>query len=173
MSLKIFLSNRRQRWLFTLALILLLSSACAPQAPLQITDISVTPDPLIGQTATLHIEVMSKFDEPEAAIIVDLPPGVKLMGGDLLWEGSLTANQPQSHEISLCVIYEGDWRLNIETYSIQAENSSYSDSETLHLITTRDTVRVVPGGAYRITQPPEGMVHPTSVPETPPAEICP
>jgi len=158
-----------------LGLLILFLNACTPSiAPLQITDISISPDPIIGQTATLHIEVMSKYDEPDAAIIVDLPPGVKLMDGELLWEGSLTANQPQTHELSLCVLYEGDWRLNIETYSIFPENGSYEDSETLHLITTGDTVRVVPGGAYRITQPPGGMpLFPTSVPETPPADICP
>ena len=167
-----FLNTRKK--LAGLCLALLWLSACGPQAPLQITDLSVDGEPLIGEVVTLHIEVKSMFDEPDAAIIVDLPPGVKLMDGELLWEGSLRANQPQTHELSLCVLYEGDWRLNIETYSILSENSSYEDSETLHLITTGDTVRVVPGGAYRITQPPEGMVlFPPSLPETPPADVCP
>ena len=156
------------------ALISIALTACEtpPQFPLKITDISVRPDPLMGQTATLHVEVMSTRDEPDAAIIISLPPGVKLMRGELLWEGSLTANQPQTHEISLCVLYEGDWELNIETYSLLSESGSYEDSETLHLITTADRVRVVPGAAYRITQPPGGMVHPTSVPQAPPADIC-
>ena len=158
-----------------LGLLILFLNACTPStAPLQLTDISISPDPIIGQTATLHIEVMSKYDEPDAAIIVDLPPGVKLMDGELLWEGSLTANQPQSHELSICVLYEGDWRLWMAAQSQIAENGFYGDTETLHLITTGDTVRVVPGGAYRITQPPGGMpLFPTPLPETPPADICP
>ena len=158
-----------------LGTLLVLLSACTPAtAPLQLTDISISPDPVIGQIATLHIEVMSKYDEPDAAIIVDLPPGVKLMDGELLWEGSLKANQPQTHEISICVLYEGDWRLWIATSSQLSENSTYGDTETLHFITTEDTVRVVPGGAYRITQPPGGMeVFPTDLPKTPPADICP
>lgn len=168
-------SRPHRVWLLALllAVLWLLVGGCTPPtAPLRITDISVTPDPIIGQTATLRVEVMSKYDEPNAAIIIDLPPGVKLMDGDLLWEGSLKANQPKTHEISICVLYEGDWRLWIAAQSQIAENSFYGDTETLHLITTGDTVRVVPGGAYRITQPPGGMVHPTDVPKTPPADIC-
>ena len=163
-------------WLVAiLGLILVTVNACSPpQVPLKITDISVHPDPVIGQVATLHVEVMSTKDEPDTSILIDLPPGVKLMKGELLWEGSLTANQPQTYEISFCVLYQGDWRLNIETYSLIPPNSGYEDSETLHLIATADTVRVVPGGEYRITQPPEGMVvFPTPLPETPPADICP
>ena len=148
----------------TLFLVLFVLAACTPAtAPLQITNISVTPDPVIGQTVTLRVEVMSRYDEPDAAIIIDLPPGVKLMDGELLWQGSLKANQPQTHEIAICVLYEGDWRLWIAAQSQVAENSFYGETETLHLITTGDTVRVVPGGAYRITQPPGGMVHPTDV----------
>lgn len=154
--------------------VLLVLGACtSSRAPLKISNISVHPDPIIGQTVTLSVEVVSSRDEPEAYIIIGLPPGVKHMGGDLSWEGSLSFNQPQSHEISICVLYEGDWRLGIRTYSILSENSSYQDYQTLHLITKGDSVRVVPGGEYRITQPPGGMVHPTDVPKTPPVDICP
>ncbi len=172
---KMNLTRAHRIWLPALLFVMLwLPAGCAvpPTAPLRITDISVAPEPVIGQTATLRVEVMSKYDEPDAAIIIDLPQGVKLMGGDILWEGSLKANQPQTHEISICVPYEGDWRLWMAAQSQIAENSFYGDTKTLHLIVTGDTVRVVPGGAYRITQPPGGMVHPTDVPKTPPANIC-
>lgn len=171
----LFSTNHYKRLVGGLLWLLVLLSACSPpKFPLRIVDASISPDPVIGQTATLHVEVMSTKDEPDTTIQIDLPPGIKLMTGELLWEGSLTANQSQSHEIAICVLYEGDWRLNIETYSLIPPNSGYEDSETLHLITTADTVRIVPGGAYRITQPPGGMVaFPTPLPETPPADICP
>ncbi len=162
-------------WLPALLFVILwLPAGCAvpPTAPLRITDISVAPEPVIGQTATLRVEVMSKYDEPDAAIAIYLPPGVKLMGGDILWEGSLKANQPQTHEISICVLYEGNWRLNIETYSRLSETSSYGDSEVLHIITSGNTAKAVYGKDYHFTQPPGGMVHPTDVPKTPPADIC-
>jgi hypothetical protein len=155
-----------------LILITLIACERPPEAPLQITDISVHPDPVIGQTANLRVEIMSPDDEKDITIIVTLPDGVKLMSGELEWKGSLTADQPQTHEFALCVLYEGDWRLHISTYSTFTPTSSYGDSETLHLITSANTVRVVPGMKYRITQPPGGMVLPTPVPQTPPTDIC-
>jgi hypothetical protein len=155
-----------------LILIPLIACERPPETPLQITDISVHPDPVIGQTATPRVEIASSDDEKDATIIVTLPDGVKLMSGELEWKGSLTADQPQAHEFELCVLYEGDWELHISTYSTFTPTDSYGDSETLHLITSADTVRVVPGRKYRITQPPGGMVHPTPVPQTPPADIC-
>ena len=160
--------------LLVIGLILVILTACErpPEAPLQITDISVHPDPVIGQTATLRVEITSLDDEKDVTIIVTLPNGVKLMSGKLEWKGSLIAGQPQSHEFALCALYEGDWRLHISTYSTLTPTSSYGDSETFHLITSEDTVRVVLGKNYRITQPPEGMpTFPTALPP-PPTDIC-
>jgi hypothetical protein len=115
-------SNKTKSTLETLlviGLILVTLTACErpPEAPLQITDISVHPDPVIGQTATLRVEVTSPDDEKDVTLIVTLPDGVKLMSGELEWNGSLIAGQPQSYEFALCVLYEGDWRLHISTYS--------------------------------------------------------
>jgi hypothetical protein len=163
------LTSRRYFWV----VILLLLAACAPHAPIRITDVSVHPDPLIGRTATAQIEITSSRDEQDVTIAVTLPDGVKLMSGELEWKGSLKANQSQTYEFALCVLYPGDWELYIRTYSLITPNNAYGDTETLHLITTTDTAQVVPGGRYTMTQPPGGMVHPTSVPQTPPTDICP
>jgi hypothetical protein len=38
---------------------------------------------------TLRVEVMSTHDEPDTTIAVQLPEGVKLVEGNLLWQGSL------------------------------------------------------------------------------------
>jgi hypothetical protein len=115
-------------------LALLLGACTQSQAPLRIKDISVMPDPVIGQTATLTVEFVSTNDELDVSFWIELPPGVKHMGGELTWEGSLTANQPQSHEISICVLYEGDWALDIGVWSQLSETSGYQDSEVLHII---------------------------------------
>jgi hypothetical protein len=133
---------------------------------LQIIDVSVSPDPIVGQVTRLHVEVMSTEDEPDATIFVDLPEGVKVVEGDLNWKGSLTANQPQTLEVSICVLYEGDWRLWIETYSMLAEDSSYEDAETLHIQSTTESARVILGADYTITQPPGGFNMPTPLPVT-------
>jgi hypothetical protein len=117
-----------------LTLITCLSSACTPSSfPLELTQITVTPDPIVGQIVILHIEVMSTRDEKDAIIRVTLPEEVKLVEGELIWEGQLLANQPQVHELSICVEQEGNWRVWISTASRLAENSSYGDSEIIHL----------------------------------------
>ncbi len=161
------------RSLCSLCLAWLVLSACTPPGfPLKLTEISVSPKPVIGQVATLHVEVMSTEDEPDTTILIDLPEGVKLVAGDLTWKGSLVANQPQVHEVSICVLYEGDWRLRIETHSRLSENSSYQDAEFLHIQSTTESARVIPGSDYRITQPPGGFSVPTPLPATPPT-VCP
>ncbi len=159
--------------LLTIGLILITLTACErpPEIPLQITNISVHPDPILCQIATLHIETMSIYDESNVTIWVVLPEGVELVSGSLEWQGSLTANHSQSHELSIRVTQEGDWRLRIGAFSTFSANNGYQDTETLHLIASEDTVRVVLGKSYRITQPPEGMPAPI-VPQTPPADIC-
>ncbi|MBK9208348.1 MAG: hypothetical protein IPL71_08625 [Anaerolineales bacterium] len=164
---------KKSHALLMLGLILATLTACErpPETPLQITDISVHPDPIIGQTATLRVEIMSIDNEKDVTIIVTLPDGMKLMSGELEWKGSLIANQPQAHEFELCVLYEGDWELHVSTYSTTLIES-YGDSDTLILITSANTVRVVLGMNYRITQPPGRMTIPTPVPQIPPADIC-
>jgi hypothetical protein len=141
--------------------ILVLSACTPPSFPIEITVITVSPDPIIGQVATLHVEVMSTEDEPDTTILIELPEGVKLMDGDLMWHGSLTANEVQAHEVSICVLYEGDWELWIEAHSQLSENSSYEDAETLHLQSTTESARVILGSNYHLTQPPGGFNMPT------------
>jgi hypothetical protein len=157
--------------LLVIGLILVTLTACEGK-PLQVTDVSVYPDPVIGQTATLRVEIMSIDDEKDVTIIVTLPDGVKLMSGELEWEGSLIASQPQTHEFELCVLYEGNWSLYISTYSTIPPTDSYGDAEMLHLITNGNTVKVIPGKKYHVTQPSEKMVLPTPLPIIPPADIC-
>ena len=155
-----------------LGLALFLLSACGPQAPIQITDLSVDGEPWVGEVVTLHIEVKSMFDETDTTIEVRLPKGVKLIEGDLSWQGSLTANQVQAHELSLCVLYEGDWRILVRSRSQHSETSSYTNSETMHLITSAESARAVPGWEYRYTQPTGGHPPNTHLPETT-TQVCP
>ena len=157
--------------LLVIGLILATLTACESK-PLEVTDISVHPDPVIGQTATLRVEIMSINDEKDVTINITLPDGVKLMSGELEWKGSLIANQPQAHELELCILYEGDWNLYISTYSTIQSNDRYGDAEILHLIASGNTVKVIPGEKYHVIQPSEKMVLSTSLPVTPPAGIC-
>lgn len=78
---------------FTIGLMLITLTACPPQFPLKIKDVSVHPKPKIGQTVTLHVEIISTRDEKDVTVWVSLPEGVKLMSDQMELKGALTANQ--------------------------------------------------------------------------------
>lgn len=126
----------------------LLSACSSPGFPLKLIKISVLPEPVVGRVVTLTVEAVSTRDEPDATILVDLPDGVKLEGGELTWHGSLVANQPQTHELTICVQSEGDWMLWIEAYSRLSPSSSYQDADTLHIISWAQSAQVIPGSKY-------------------------
>jgi hypothetical protein len=168
--------------LLSLMGVLTLLSACSPQTfPLKITGISASPEPVIGQVVTVHVEIKSTEDEPDTTIRVYLPRGVKLVGGtepyggEAVWQGSLTANQPQSFDVQVCVLYEGNWRIYVDTFSRLSPDSTYGDGETIHLISAANSGQAVPGWEYHYTYTPtEGPLIPsTPLPEIPPTGICP
>ncbi len=119
---------------------------------LAITRATVSPDPIVGQTATLSIEVISPRDEKDVSIDVLLPEEIRLAAGELSWHGSLSANQPQIHEISIIVLQEGDWRIYLGVSSQLSETSSIGDGDTLNITSMIDSAKVVPSAEYRITE---------------------
>ena len=129
-----------------------LLTACPPKLPLAITDVSATPDPIVGRVVTLEVEVQSTRDEADVTILIQLPEAVRLIDGDLTWHGSLRAGKPYRHKVSLCALYGGDWRIHATTYSRFAPDDTYGDSETIHFISTSDSGQAVPGPQYRIIQ---------------------
>ncbi len=167
------ISNLKIKWgipgiasLLGVTLLVLLNACNPPRFPLEITDVSVSPDPIVGQVVTLHVEVTSTRDGPDATILVELPERANLVAGELIWQGSLVANQPKTHELSICVLEEGEWQIWISAWSQLSETSSYSDYEILNIQSTVNSAQVIPGSEYRITQPPHGYRTPTPVPVT-------
>ena len=153
--------------IITLHSILLWLSACTPpRQPLGITALSVSPEPIVGRIATLHIEVMSTHDEPDTRIEITLPAEINLVKGSLTWKGALIANRPQVHELSICVLREGDWRIFIIPTSQLSPSSSYGDMETLHIRSTVRSAQVIPGSKYRAPIWQSGFQTPTPAPVT-------
>ncbi len=132
-------------------------SACAqsstPRHPV-ITEAYISPDPIVGEIVTLHIEVMSGKDEPDVTIAALLPNEINLVEGDLQWHGSLTANQPQVHELSICVLRPGEnWRIYLGVSSQLSETSSIGDGDTLNIESTANFARVIPSKDYQFVGP--------------------
>jgi len=138
-------------WLPVLfGLILLLLSACSTRRPpLQITEATVSPEPRIGQVATLHIEFMSPYDEPLTTLEIFLPEGVKLVKGDLTWKGSLTANQPQTHDISICTEYQGNYKIGITGQLwIAEDHAGFLEPRKVILVVSQTDAQVVTDENY-------------------------
>jgi hypothetical protein len=148
---------------------------CNPfREPFGIMDMSASAKPLIGRVVTLRVEVRSDADEPNTTLTIDLPKGVKLVEGDLTWQGALVANQPYAHDVKVCVLYEGDWRIEAEVLAALPADSTdvyRQDWDTIHFITTPNSARTVLGKDYTSKSAKGIKVAP--VPETPPPGICP
>ncbi|MCI0527675.1 MAG: hypothetical protein L0Y56_09555, partial [Nitrospira sp.] len=151
-----------------LAMLLFFLSACSTsRPPLRVTDISVTPEPLIGQVATLHIEVTSPNDEADVRLYINLPPGVQLVSGDLTWQGPLTANQPQAHEVSICTLYEGELHIGAYVSSHETEEDLRypQDGDILTLNVTKDSVQILSSNEYTSSNPSGVYYPPTPLPQ--------
>lgn len=151
------------------AALLLALSACTPaRFPLQISDLSVSPDPVVGKVVALDVQIRSSDDEENVLLQIRLPDGVRLIEGDLEWHGSLAADEPVKQSVFLCVVYPGDWRIYIGAYSLVDGNTKYADSDTIHFISTAESGRAVPGAEYTIIQDTPAPV-PSPTPVTTPA----
>jgi hypothetical protein len=164
----------------SLVLLIIGLNACKriPPHPV-ITEAYIRPDPIVGEIVTLHIEVMSGEDEDDVTIGALLPDAINLVDGELEWHGSLKANQPQAHKMSICVLRPGEnWRIYLGVSSKLSETSSIGDGDTLNIESTIDSAVVIPSKDYRVVGPGNlatafwevDNVTPTPIPPTVSAE---
>ena len=152
------------RGLFLVLAILIYSSFSAKAStqqeitvqPLQITNVTVSSEPLAGQVVTLEIEIMSSNDEPDVKFTVDtrehLGNKIQLISGNSLWQGSLIANQPKTFEITVQVIEEGSWPVEFAVISYLPENNGWIDVETIQLESSSESGRLIRGSDYTYSQ---------------------
>ncbi len=150
----------------------IVASCTPPRSPLEISRISVSPDPILGRIVTLSVEVESSKDEPDTQLVIYLPDGIKSIEGALTWRGSLQAETPSVHQTSICVQYEGDWKIIVTAVSQRPEGYAYDTVETLRVQSSPIYGRAIMGRNYRTTQPAEGMPLPTSLPANASTTIC-
>jgi hypothetical protein len=149
MFLKIVLSFRNKSWPSGILLLLLFFLAACAADPsrtlLKFTEVTISPDPLIGQVATLHLEFISDYDQPLTTVDIYLPEGIKLVKGDLNWKGSLTANQPQTHDISICTEFQGNYKIGITgRLWIAEDHARFTEPRFVFLDVTQTNVQVDP-----------------------------
>ncbi|MBK6645081.1 MAG: hypothetical protein IPG44_04900 [Anaerolineales bacterium] len=156
-------SNKARRMANLSLFIGLVLISCSPSGlPLNITSVKVFPEPVVGQIVTLEVEIMATDDEPYVKFSVDtredLGNKVHLIGGDTIWQGSLTANQAQKLQVQVCVIVEGSWPVEFSVTTVSSDSSkatesaadgwSGSDVETIHLESSLESGKLIRGSAY-------------------------
>jgi argininosuccinate lyase len=141
--------------------------------------------------ATLHIEAMSEKFSGDGKMSIQMLGGGNFVAGGpdwqktlvtnetgtqtqevFVWQGHLAANEPQIHEISICVTQPGWWKINMGA-SVLGSDSKVIDgvSSDLHIVSFSDSAEVIPSSDYSPRQPPLGSTPiPTPEPVTVSAE---
>ena len=130
--------------------------------PLNITSVKVFPEPVVGQIVTLEVKIMSTDDEPYVKFAVDTGNEVHLIGGDTIWQGSLTANQAQKLQVQVCVVEEGSWPVEFSVTTVPSDRSKATESaadgwsgmdvERIQLESSLESGRLIRGSDYTISQ---------------------
>ncbi|MGI0014052.1 MAG: hypothetical protein ACREBU_11505, partial [Nitrososphaera sp.] len=125
-------------------------------ASLQITEVTVSPSPTVGQTVDLSIKVLSTRDESAVNLTVnfleDFDNKVDLVSGDTTWQGSLIANQPRVFHFLVMVTSEGTWPIEISARRISGDDK-YFDFEIIHLTSSLTSGELIREVDYTFSQP--------------------
>jgi hypothetical protein len=138
----------------------LASQAGSSRFPLEISGLTVDPQPAVGRVVELTVEIRSSQEEADVTVLIQLPQQVELTDGDLIWRGSLRAHVPCTHSVRLRVLTEGDWRIDVNAISRFPAGDSYGDYETLHLVSQARTGEALTADVYRVRQPSERLLAP-------------
>lgn len=106
---KSFSKRRTIFWLLSVSLIL--TSCRIPE--FQIKNVTVYPEPVVGQVVDLHVEITSMREKDLVKLKLEVPPTIHVVSGDTTWQGAMAANQIQSLDVSLCVIQEGSFPMTV------------------------------------------------------------
>lgn len=161
--------------------LVLLASCRSASSTIDITG-EIEPDPIVGEIVTLHIEVISEKFSGDGIIDIRMSDEINFVSSDPSWQeqsgnvwewrGHLLANEPQIHEISICVTQPGWWKINMSA-SIFGDEEKVIDgiNSDLHIVSMVDSAEVIPSSEYEVRQPPLGSTPiPTPEPVTVSAE---
>ena len=136
--------------------------SCSSGIPLNITSVTVFPEPVVGQIVTLEVKIMSTDDEPYVKFAVKTGNKVHLIGGDTVWQGSLTANQAQKLQVQVCVVEEGSWPVEFSVTTVSpdsrvatqsaADGWSGMDVETIQLESSLESGILIRDSDYTYSQ---------------------
>lgn len=100
----------------------------APLSSLRIEDVTISPDPVVGQWATVSVQVKSGLDEPDVEFSKVLGPLDTLTSDfEVIWTGKIEENGEQTIQFPICITHEGKWGLvvNIRASSGMGDGRFY------------------------------------------------
>ena len=105
--------------------------------PLRITNVSVSPDPVVGRIVTLTVEIETDSTASDISLTIDTRENfgnkVHLVSGDASWQGFLGAKESKTIPFSLCAGEEGYWPVDLVVYSPSLHDG---DLEIIYLVST-------------------------------------
>lgn len=122
-----------------LAAILLLLRACRSVSSTIKIQGEIAPEPIVGEIATLHIEVISQKYSGEGLISVFPGNNIDIIDSDLKWHGHVTTGEPFTHELAFCIT-----RPSTTAFYIVANVTGTNPGETqIHIISDGDSDQVL------------------------------
>ena len=123
------ISKLKLLWLLVILTVL---NSCnqGGRSPIELEIISIEPDPIVGQVATVAFAVTSIYDVSAtiSTRLFDTAIG-HYPDIEVFWEGTLTANESQEFLWTMCVLNPGRWRLDIGVESPE----KYGDGQTRYI----------------------------------------
>jgi len=136
--------------------VVVLSACTSVDQPLHITNVSVSPNPIVGQVVTLEVEVTADNDEPNVTFTVDTLESagnkIHLVSGNSQQQVSLVAHQPQTFQLEVCVIQEGSWPIEIRAVARHPDGSGWDAFEKIQLESTLDSGKLIRSKDYTFSQ---------------------
>jgi hypothetical protein len=133
-----------------------LTACTPPRQPLQITYVSVSPEPVVGEIVTLMVEVTADNDEPDVTFTVDTLESagnmIHLVSGEPQRQASLAAGEPQAFSVQVCVVQEGSWPIEVRAVAHHPDGSLWDALETIHLESTLESGRLIRSKDYTFSQ---------------------
>lgn len=178
---------RRKLLGLLITIIILVSCNQGPRSGVELEIISIEPEPIVGQVATVTFEITTNYSSPatistrffDTAIGINNYPEMKNF-----WDGSLTANESRKFFLTVCVLNPGIWQLNIDVVTPEklgdgeqrfiesdfdhAEVARYFEGPSEIIITVDPTLIVPPRDTPTLipndNQDENGMIRPTVEP---------
>ena len=149
-----------------LALFALASCARSGSGSLLQVEATISPEPVVGQEVTLHIEIHAQGrDLPDTKMKVWLPEGIELVSGSLEWQGSIPADQTVAVDLVIRVTTTGEGILDASAFSAIGDGG-VGDTKRLVVTSSTDTATVIDYNDRPVTVPVLQIIESSSTPPT-------